>query len=288
MGFDRRLTPARTDLAAAYLEGQIEAGRFVEGVMEQVIVGLADLRQAPRPDAALDTQLLFGEQFTVYDRSEGWAWGQSANDSYVGYIPEAALIGAREKATHRVNALRSYLYPAPDIKAPPLELLSLGAQVVVLETGLEARGTNGPFARVDGGYMYAAHLKGLNEPEEEFVSVAERFMGTPYLWGGRSSLGLDCSSMIQLAADACGIICPRDSDMIEESWGQALNSPPSPEHSMRGDLVFWKGHMGVMLDAEMLLHANAHHMAVAVEPLAGAIARIAANGGGDVTSVRRR
>jgi len=288
MGFDRRLTPARPDLAAAHLEGKVEAQHFVKGIEEQVIVGLTDMREAPRANASLDTQLLFGERFTVYDRAEGWAWGQSASDDYVGYVPEIALTGAGDEPTHRVSALRSYLYPAPDIKAPPEELLSLGARVTVREIGLDARGTSGPFARVDGGYMYEAHLAGLDDLEEDFVAVAERFMGTPYLWGGRSSLGLDCSSLVQLAADACGIVCLRDADMIEAAWGQLVNTAPSPEHSQRGDLVFWKGHMGVMLDAEVLLHANAHHMAVATEPVQEAISRIAANGGGDVTSVRRR
>jgi len=288
VAFDKRLTPVRPDLAAAHLEGQVEAAHFAEGVREQLVVGLADLRQAPRPDAPLDSQLLFGERFTVYERHEGWAWGQSGTDDYVGYLPESALTGAGEAATHRVSALRSYLYPAPDIKAPPLELLSMGARVTVRETGLDAKGTSGPFARIDGGYVYAPHITALDDLESDFVAVAERFMGTPYLWGGRSSLGLDCSTLVQIAADACGITCPRDSDMIEAAWGAQLNTSPSPEHSRRGDIIFWSGHMGVMLDAEIVLHANAHHMAVATEPLAVAIARIAANGGGTVTSVRRR
>ena len=274
---DRRLTPARADLAAAHLRGLVEAPRYAEGRRMRIAAASAPLRRAPKPDAPLDTEALHGEDVAVYDEAEGWAWAQLKRDKYVGYLPAAALGGPVE-ATHKVAAVRTHAYPGPNIKLPPAMAASLGALLVVV-------GQEGLFAvSSDGLFFWAGHLAGLASSEPDFVAVAERFLETPYLWGGRTSEGLDCSGLIQTALTAAGIPCPRDSDMIEA----AVGAPVAPDRAlMRGDLVFWKGHVGVMRDGATLLHANGWHMKVASEPLAEACARIAATGGGEIRSVRR-
>jgi cell wall-associated NlpC family hydrolase len=132
------------------------------------------------------------------------------------------------------------------------------------------------------GFLPASHLAPLDHRETDFVAVAERFLGTPYLWGGKTNYGLDCSGLVQLALTACGIRCPRDSDMQERALGALVDM----KNLRRGDLVFWKGHVAIVRDPKTFLHANAFHMAVAVEPIAEAIARIA-GAGSEVTSVKR-
>lgn len=277
---DPRINAYRDDLAAASLKDRVSVARYASGKMRQVVDGAAAMRGEPRHDAALDTELLFGETVTVYDEQEGWAWVQSRVDSYVGYVSGDALSSHVAEPTHRVSALRTHLYPVADIKAPPLDLLSMNARVAV-------ESVDGRFARLkDGRFAIAAHLVPAGEHEDDFVAMAERFLGAPYLWGGRTSIGLDCSALIQLSLQAAGIECPRDSDMQEKSLGEALPDPRDQASYQRGDLVFWKGHMGVMLDGDRLLHSNAHHMAVVIEPVAGAIARIA-EAECTVTSVRR-
>jgi hypothetical protein len=273
--FDRRVTPARPDLAAAHLRGPIEAPRYAEGRAMQVVEASAPLRRAPAPDAPLETEALLGETVVIYDVSEGWAWVQLDRDHYVGYLPLAAL-GRRSDLTHRVAALRTHVYPGPSIKHTPLMALSLGALVAVAAH-------EGDFAvTADGRFLWARHLADVNSRERDFVAVAEKFLHAPYLWGGRTSEGVDCSGLVQAGLTAAGVAAPRDSDMQEASLGDPIPSAPA-----RGDLVFWKGHVGVMRDPASLIHANGWHMAVVSEPLAEARARIAANGGGDVTSVRR-
>lgn len=274
---DPRLTPARPDVAAAHLKGRVEALRFVAGETRRVAVGHAGLRRAPTPDAPLETEALYGEEVTVYDELEGWAWVQAKTDSYVGYVPSAALSAELGPgATHRVSALRTLLFPAPSIKVPPVDALSMGARLSVVD--FEDR-----FAALDtGAYAVTAHLKPLDAFETDPVAVAERFVGAPYLWGGRTSLGLDCSALVQTGLAACGIAAPRDSDMQEAALGHAIRL----EEARRGDLVFWKGHVAFVRDAKTLLHANAWAMAVAVEPLEEALARIS-KAGDEVTSVRR-
>lgn len=274
---DRRLTPARPDVAAAYLRGEVEALRFVEGERRRVAVGHAGLRRAPSPDALLETEALFGEELVVYDELEGWAWAQIATDGYVGYIPSAALSAELGPGpTHKVAALRTLLFPSPSIKSPPVDALSLGARLSVVDQ-------DGRFAVLDtGAYGVASHLQPLDANEPDPVAVAERFIGAPYLWGGRTSLGLDCSGLVQVALGACGIAAPRDADLQEAILGR----PVAFDEARRGDLVFWKGHVAFMRDPATLLHANAHAMTVALEPLAEGVARIAA-AGDQVTSVKR-
>ncbi len=275
--FDRRVTPVRPDLAAAELRGLVEAPRFVEGRPLQVTEASAPLRRAPAFDAPLETEALFGEGVTVYDESEGWGWVQLERDRYVGYLPLIAL-GPRTEPTHRVAALRTHVYPGPSIKLAPRMALSLGARATIVRQA-------GDFAvTADGLYLWARHLADVGSREADFVAVAERFLYAPYLWGGRTSEGIDCSGLVQAGLTAAGVVAPRDSDQQEA----ALGEPVVPgERLARGDLVFWKGHVGVMRDMAALLHANGWHMAVVSEPLAEARARIAASEGGDVTSVRR-
>jgi cell wall-associated NlpC family hydrolase len=278
--FDPRLTPARGDFAAKHLEGKVAAARFVEGRVLEVVAPVAPLRREPRPDAALDTEALRGERVTIYDANEdGWSWGQLAADGYVGWLPSEALAPPGPPATHKVIALRTLLFPGPSIKLPPLEALPLGATVAV--TCVQERLAITPA----GAYLPAAHLAPLDAYETDFVAVAERFVGVPYLWGGKTALGLDCSGLVQTALTACGIPCPRDSDMQEAALGAPLAAADF-SNLQRGDLVFWKGHVAIVRDRTSLLHANAFHMAVVIEPLAPALARISA-AGSEVTSVRR-
>src|SRR5947209_1154892 len=278
MTFDRRFMPARPDLAAAHLKGHVEATIFVEGREMQVIGPIADVRSGPTPDASLDTQALCGERVTVYEEHEGWAWGQLNRDSYVGYLP-AHMLGPISKApTHRVAALRTFVYPAPNMKVPPLEALPLGAEITVEDEG--------EYARVaDHGFVYAPHLTPLSQYESDFVAVAEKFLGAPYLWGGKTALGLDCSGLVQISLAAAGIAAPRDTDVQAREIGIELPASESMD-LRRGDLVFWKGHVGIMCDERTLLHANAHHMLVAREAFAEARARILAKSFGAVTGVR--
>ena len=277
--FDPRVTPARPDLAAKTLEGKVAAARYVEGALREVIEPQAPLRAEPRPDAALLTEALKGERVAVYDANgEGWAWGQLASDGYVGWLPDNALAAPGPAPTHKVSALRTLAFPGPSIKMPPLEALPLGARLAVARTEERMAVTHA------GAYVPAAHLAPLGRNETDFVAVAERFLGAPYLWGGKTALGLDCSGLVQVALTACGMSCPRDSDMQEKALGAAVAADPST--LKRGDLVFWKGHVAIARDATHLLHANAHHMAVAIEPVAEAVARIRKSGL-DVASIRR-
>lgn len=276
---DPRVTPARPDLADIRLRGVVEAERFVEGVRRRVAVPSAPLRRTPRPDAGLDTEVLMGEPVTLYEERGGFAFVQLERDGYVGYLPEGVLRPADPAPTHRITALRTFLYPAPNMKRPNLGHLSLGAGIAVAER-------DGDFLRLaSGAFVFAGHAAEQARREPDFAGTAERLVGTPYLWGGRTSLGLDCSGLVQLALSMAGLPCPRDADQQERSLGAPL--PLELDGLRRGDLIFWKGHVGLMLDADRLIHANGHHMAVTVEPLRGAVERIAAKSFGAVTSIRR-
>lgn len=279
IAIDPRITPARPDLAASHLAGKVHAARFVDGHVREIADPQAPLRRSPSPDAALETEALKGEHVTIYDSNEeGWSWGQLAADGYVGWLPTAALREPGRPPTHRVAVARTLVFAGPSIKLPPIESLSLGCQLAI--TRIE-----GQLAETDaGGFVPARHLKPLDAMEPDFVAVAEQFVGTPYLWGGKTSLGLDCSALVQVALTACGVSCPRDSDMQERALGCAVAAGISDLR--RGDLVFWKGHVAIARDAATLIHANAFHMAVAIEPLSDAITRIR-SAGSDVTSVRR-
>ena len=278
--FDPRTTPARADLAAKYLEGRLQAARFVDGREYEIIEPQAPLHIAPRPDAPLLTEALKGERVTIYDgNGEGWAWGQLEADRYVGFLPTSALAHPGAVPTHKVVALRTFVFPGPSIKLPPIEALPFGARLAV------ARIEDRMAVTASGGYVPASHLKTIGEYEADFVAVAERFVGVPYLWGGKTALGLDCSGLVQVALTACGIACPRDSDMQEAALGAPLASADYSALA-RGDLVFWRGHVAIVRDRESLIHANAFHMAVVIEPIAEAIGRIRASAS-EISGVRR-
>lgn len=278
--FDKRLTPARPDLAAAHLAGLVEAARFVEGTPRQVVAPSAPLTARPDGAAPLESEVLFGERLAVYEEAGGFAYAQCLTDGYVGYIPLAALGPPGGAPTHRVAALRAVVNPAPRLKEPPQSFMSLNARLTVV-------GEEGDYLALDGGgFVHRRHAAPLDAYENDVAAVALRFLGAPYLWGGRTSLGLDCSGLVQAACHACGLAAPRDSDMQAESLGEALPVEPLAGFR-RGELLFWKGHVGMMLDETRLLHANAYAMQVAVEPVEAAIERIAAKSYGRVTARRR-
>lgn len=268
---DTRRIPVRHDLAAEHLRGQVDAPKFVEGKPMTVGASMINLVRNVDPDTNLATQLLYGEGFTVYDEiaDMGLAWGQSERDGYVGYVPSAGLIDPLKGRVETVSALSALIFSEPDFKAQLLGSYSLGCRVPV-----EAE-ENG-YARLGAG-IYTPMVN-LAPVTSEFVSVAERFIGSPYLWGGRSYFGLDCSGLVQLALQAVGVDAPRDADMQEAELGASVERP-----LLRGDLVFWDGHVGIMQDGENLLHANIHHMAVVSEPLADVTARA----DGAITDTRR-
>lgn len=275
---DPRLTPARADRAAAHLKGVVDAPLYVEGRAMVGGKGKSWIRRRAAPDAPVETELLFGEAFTVYDVKDGFAWGQAALDGYVGYVAEADLAPAAATPAWRVTASSTFVYARADLKSQVLETLPLNARVAAGQ---------GAFAELaTGGFVFARHLAPLAATADDFVAVAERFLGTPYLWGGRTPLGADCSGLVQAALALAGIAAPRDTDMQEAALGTPVAVTPDFQGLKRGDLVFWKGHVGIMQNAVSLLHANAHHMTVAREPLAKAAARILANGS-PVTSIRR-
>jgi cell wall-associated NlpC family hydrolase len=277
---DPRRNAFRPDLASESLRGRVTAQQFTQGTPAQVLRAAVPLRSRPDVAAALETEALFGEIVTVYDASVGWAWVQLVRDGYVGYLPTDTLTEAIQPVTHRVKAIGTFLYPVPDIKSPPIMHLSLGARLPIAKS-------EGSFSQLTtGGYVFTRHLLEIDRFERDFVDVAERFMNSPYLWGGRTRVGLDCSALIQLSLDAAGIPCPRDSDMQQAELGTAIPVPADYDGLKRGDLVFWKGHVGVMGDGLMLLHANAHHMAVSAETLPEVVARIQ-SGGSDIATVKR-
>jgi hypothetical protein len=284
MAYDPRTTPARPDLAAKHLEGRVAAARFVTGTQREVRDALAPLRRKPSPEAPLDTEVLHGERVTIYDdNGEGWSWGQLASDGYVGWIPSNALIEPGPPPTHKVAALRTLVFPVRNIKAPPVDALPMGSRIAVSAT---QRDSGDDLTDLATGFCVPTrHLAPLDSAEPDFVAVAERFLGVPYLWGGKTSLGIDCSGLVQIALTACGAACPRDSDMQERALGAPLPAD-DPAAWRRGDLIFWKGHVAIVHGDATIVHANAFHMAVAIEPTRDALRRIA-DGGTQLVSVKR-
>lgn len=274
---DPRLTPARPDLAAERLRGIVAAARYVAGEPRRVVAPFAPLRRRPSPECGIDTEALRGDAVTVYDLdAEGWAWGELARDGYVGYLPADALGRAGAAPTHRVHALRTFTYPTADMKTPPMAELSLGAAVTVVGAA-ETRGL--AYALLDDGTaVVARHLAAVGEVTPDWIATAERLLGTPYLWGGTTARGVDCSGLVQLSLRLAGIAAPRDTDMQEAGLGTAVDLTAAMADPRRGDLLFWPGHVAIRAGGGRMLHASGFHMAVVIEEEAAALARIAAAG----------
>jgi cell wall-associated NlpC family hydrolase len=270
---DRRLHAFRPDLADKALEGRVEAERFAEARPAVIAVPVADLHNAPSPKAGIDTQFLLGERVRVFEVAKGWAWLQGERDGYVGYVPGSALsFEPAPEPTHRVTALRTFVFPETELKKPPVSALSMGSLIAV-EGEEERRGTR--YAVLAGGSaLPMVHVAPVAATAEDFVTVAERFLETPYLWGGVSGFGIDCSGLVQLSMRMAGRTVLRDTDMQEASIGEPLATGTDFSDLKRGDLVFWKGHVGIMVDGAGLLHANGRTMTVSLEPLAEAVHRI--------------
>lgn len=280
---DRRLNAWRDDLADERLKGKVASARFVKGKRRQASQVLA-VHPEPDIDSGMLTQYLFGETVKVFEEDDGWAWCQSERDGYVGYVDAAGLAPSIIATTHEVAVPRTYVYLEPDLKSPTFGFLGMCS-------GLRVLGTEGGFSQIemrgseDGGWIFTTHLAAKGEHPADFVSVAERFLETPYLWGARDGTGLDCSGLIQLALMRAGIEAPRDSDMLAASVGSELADWQGKLR--RGDLVFWPGHCGIMVDGSRLLHAHATAMLVQVEPLEEVIARIMKVEKNPVSVVRR-
>lgn len=267
---DKRLTPARPDLAAAHLQGTLEAERFVEGTPMQVSADVASLRRTPSETGPQETQLLYGEGFTVYDTSEGWCWGQSDFDGYVGYVAEQDLSKQVIRPTHRVISLATYRYSEPDLKSPPLGRLPMNAKL------LAGAGAGDKYLRdARGGWVFNGHVAPLAQSVPDLVATARMFLGVPYFWGGRSPAGLDCSGLVQNVMERRGIHLPRDTDM-QEAWCRDNDATPVFRRKSdrqdwtglalhAGDLLFWKGHVAIMVDSEDMIHANATAMQVSID-----------------------
>jgi cell wall-associated NlpC family hydrolase len=270
---DRRLNAFRPDLADSRLRGQIDAADFTPGRAGRVIAPVVNMQNAPRPDAGLDTQLLMGDEVMVFDEAEGFAWVQAKRDFYVGYVSDAALAAPADAATHVVAVPRSFVYREPDMKKGATSALSLGSRLTVVDAST-VRGTD--YAILESGEAVVAnHLAPVGNIFPDFVSVAERLEWTPYLWGGTSAFGIDCSGLVQLSMCMAGRDVLRDTDMQEGSIGEPLDIGDDLAGLRRGDLVFWKGHVAIMMDERNTIHANGHTMTVSRELLADAVARIA-------------
>ena len=266
---DRRLNAYRADLAEEALRGRLEVPRYTAGTPAIVSAAVAALRPRPDTSAGIDTELLFGESLRVLDRADGWAWVKADFDGYVGYLPDDAVCEAGTDATHVVAVPRTFAYRGADLKTPAIFTLSLGSRLSVIGEA-ETRGTR--YLELDGGqFVVAAHCAPADRTiGDDYVSIALRLLETPYLWGGRSGFGIDCSGLVQLAMMMTGRRVSRDTDM----QASGLGTPIDRADLRRGDLVFWKGHVAIMENEETIVHANGNTMNVAREGLAAAIERI--------------
>ncbi|MGH1351197.1 MAG: NlpC/P60 family protein [Methyloligellaceae bacterium] len=277
---DLRVHAIRDDIADKSLAGYVSGQRLVEARAAVITGEVVAVRSRPQHDAPLDTQALFGEAVYVFDEAGGWSWVQLQRDGYVGYILSDNISYDQSEPDHFVKTLSTFVYPEPNIKVPPTAVLPMNAAV-------EVTNRSDKFIEVSGGgFIYSAHVSGIQGRPEDFVSVAEMYIGTPYLWGGRSSRGIDCSGLVQMSLMATGRDIPRDSDMQEKQTGRLIGNDISNSRLVRGDLLFWKGHVGIMVNPDMLLHANGYHMLTVVEPVTEAVQRIA-DMYGSVTSIKR-
>jgi len=280
-GLDPRTHPFRDDIAAETLRDTVSAERYVSATRKRVVPGSAPLRRAPRDTAPLDTELLSGELVDVYEDKDGWSWLQAVTDDYVGYARSAFLGAPVGPPTHILAALRSYVFPIPDLKVPPIDMLSMNS-------ALNVCGQDGAYSELTGGgWVYSRHLAPVGDFEPDHTATASRFLGTPYLWGGKTSIGLDCSGLIQLSLARCGLAVPRDTDMQETAIGEPVAFNGDEAVLERGDLVYWPGHIGIWIDPGRFVHANATDMMVAIAPLHEVAAHIEKATGDKVRTVRR-
>lgn len=279
---DPRRNAYRPDLAASHLRGVVDAERYTDGTAGRIVHPSVPLRKRSDVSLGFETEVLFGESVTVFDEAEGWAWIQIGRDGYVGYVPVSAVRpNDGVAANNRVTALGTFIYSRDDIKSPPIMPLPMNA--LIRSVGMHDR-----FLELQhGGFVIARHCAPIEKAARDYVDIAERLIGTPYLWGGNTRLGIDCSGLVQMSMLAAKLIAPRDSDMQRNEIGTPVEIVPEYDGLQRGDLVFWKGHVAIMLDSIMLVHANAHHMAVATEPLPEAATRIARADGGQVIAIKR-
>ncbi|MEJ6396831.1 C40 family peptidase [Yoonia sp. 208BN28-4] len=271
---DRRLTPANGRVAALHLQGHVAADAFVAGEKCNVQTAVADL--CASPNGSRDRQLLMGAAVTVFEDRNGWSFLQTEADGYVGYLRSDAL-GPRTVPSHFVSTPATHVYESEAFKSRDLMVLSFGSKLTVTDERAK-------FFETPYGYVPKKHLRPLERPFADPVTIAQLFFGVPYLWGGNSVRGIDCSGLVQAALMSCGIYCPADSDMQRAETGALLDDGA---RLARGDLMFWKGHVGMMVDEDVMIHANAHHMAVVYEPIKDAIIRIKAQGDGDVLARKR-
>jgi hypothetical protein len=270
---DPRIHAVRRDIADICLADRVFAPHYAAPQLCHCAAPSAILHEKPDPGARAASQLLRGEAFAVIDISGGWAWGYGLHDRYVGYVREEAL-GLVDEPTHVVRAPQALLFAAPDIKSPVVGRWPIGAS-------FSGQAQDGFIGCVEG-FLHERHVRPIAETERDPVAVAERLIGAPYLWGGRGDGGIDCSGLVQLALGLCGIAAPRDTDLQRAALGEEI---ATDEALRRGDLIFMPGHVGMMVDADRLIHANAFWMAVKVEPLADVVARL---GTGDGITSRRR
>ena len=269
---DPRLHAYRPDLADEALRGQVEASRFVHGSLKRIVAPVAALYKVPDALSERQSECLFGEDVKVFEEKNGFCWVQAQQDGYVGYIEQSKIGSIGNHPTHRVNVPRTFQYRDADLRSPMISPLSMGSRISVIGEA-ETRGTR--YAKLDNGsFVVFNHITPVSTVEDDYVTIAESFIHTPYLWGGKSGLGIDCSGLVQLALMMTGRTVLRDTDMQQATIGKDI----APENGLqRGDLVFWKGHVAIMVDSGTLIHANGASMDVRKENLDHAIERIAKN-----------
>ena len=271
MTLDRRLTPATDRTVLQGWQDRAPRPAVTPGRAARLAVPLADLCRAP--GGARDRQLNFGADLTVIEDLDGWSFVRAALDGYCGWLPSGALAAPVAEITHRVRAPATHVYPEPDMKTHQMHALSIGARLSV--TGIEGR-----FAGLaTGGWVPVQHV--ADHPAEDPVAIAERLIGTPYLWGGNSDWGIDCSGLVQAALTAADIPCPGDSDLQRAAFATATGP------IRRGDLLFWPGHVAIAESETSMIHATAWQMAVIREDIAHALARIDAAGEGPFLGAHR-